>query len=773
MSESSYDASQIKILEGLEAVRRRPGMFIGDTGPAGLHQLVFEAVDNSIDEAMGGHATHIKVTLHLDGSVSVEDDGRGIPVDVHPETGKSALEVVMCTLHAGGKFENKAYKVSAGLHGVGISAANALSEWFEAEVWRDGNEHFQRYQQGKPVTPVLQRAKTQERGTRVRFKPDPVIFGDLAFRYDTIARRLRELAFLNRGVTLSLEDERGRKSDRFCYQGGIREFVAYMNRGKQKLHEDVIYFEKQQDDLYVEAALQYNDHFEEQVVGFVNSVNTRDGGTHVSGFRAALTRVLIAFAREHGLLKEKDAPPTGEDCREGLVACINLRIPNPQFESQTKVKLTNPEVEGAVASITAEKLKVYLDQNPSTGRAVVQKALAALQAREAARKARELVRRKSALSSGDLPGKLADCQSRDRRSTELFIVEGESAGGSAKQARDRSFQAILALKGKILNVEKARIDKMLKHEEIRTIIAAIGAGVGTEFDLDRIRYGRIILLVDADVDGSHIRTLLLTFFYRHMRPLIEHGHVFLGCPPLYRVRRGRSEQYLYDDAELTRALMDIGLAGTSMEMLPDKVVIGEADLRSLLAEILTIEENIPVVQAQGIAFEELLPQIRDGRLPLYRVEGRFFYSDEEVAAFTRGREASIAEFHGLTNLEASLKNLANFGLRPEDLLRGEPRFRVLNGRECLPIASLRELPRAVRKIAQRDVEVTRYKGLGEMNPEQLWETTMNPKTRKLIQVEIEDAQKADQLFSVLMGDEVEPRREFIEQNALSVKNLDV
>ncbi|MBI4563626.1 MAG: DNA gyrase subunit B, partial [Planctomycetes bacterium] len=515
---NAYGADHIKVLEGIEAVRKRPGMYVGDTGPRGLHHLIFEVVDNSIDEAMEGFCRSIAVRLHADGSASVTDDGRGIPVDQHAETGKSALEVVLCNIHAGGKFDNKVYSVSAGLHGVGVTAVNALSMWLEAIIgWGDGREYRQRYERGRPVTPVEAVGPAARRGTKIHFKPDAEIFQDTTFHFETVARRLRELAFLNKGVQITLTDERSGKVVEHKYDGGIREFVAFINEGKGKVHPDIIYFERHVEQVQVEVALQWNDHFEPIEFSFANSINTHDGGTHLSGFRNALTRTCNKYAREAQLLKEKDPLPSGDDYRSGLAVVVNVRLPNPQFESQTKVKLTNTEIEGIVNTVVGDELWDYLEKNPASARAVIGKAVMEAQAREAARAAKEAVRRKSALSSGDLPGKLADCQSRRREETELFVVEGDSAGGSAKQGRDRRFQAVLPLKGKILNVEKARLDKMLRHDELRTLMAAIGAGIQEEFDLAKLRYGKTIIMCDADVDGSHIRTLLLTFFFRHMR----------------------------------------------------------------------------------------------------------------------------------------------------------------------------------------------------------------------------------------------------------------
>ena len=652
---STYDASQIQVLEGLEAVRRRPGMYIGSTDIRGLHHLVYEVVDNAVDEALAGVCTHILVEILEDGSVRVTDNGRGIPVDVHPQTGRPALEVVMTTLHAGGKFGGGSYKVATGLHGVGVSAVNALSEWLEAVVQRDGYRYRQRYERGRPATPVERVGKADPQGwyahprfpptphgTIVHFKPDPEIFrGGIDYKFETLAQRFREMAFLTRGLTITLVDQREDREITFYFEGGIRSFVRYLNRNRQPLHP-IWYVEKAVGDILVEVALQYTDAYNETVLAFANNVNTVDGGTHLTGFRAALTRTLNDYARKTGLLKESDPNFTGEDVREGLTAIISVKLPEPQFESQTKSKLGNAEVKGAVESVVGEALTRWLEENPREAKAIIQKCLTSARAREAARQARELVIRKSALESLTLPGKLADCSERDPAKAELFIVEGDSAGGSAKQARDRHFQAILPLRGKILNTERARLDKMLANEEIKALISAIGTGIGDQFDLSRLRYGKIIILADADVDGNHIRTLLLTFFFRHMTPLIENGHVYIAQPPLYRIEVKKTKEvfYAYSDAE------------------------------------------------------------RD-----------------EIFAKLRKR-----------------------GIEPSD---------------------------------ERQVVTQRYKGLGEMNPEQLWETTLDPARRILLQVTIEDAAEADRVFDMLMGAAVEPRRRFIQAHAKEVRNLDV
>jgi len=806
---AKYGAEEIRVLEGLEAVRQRPGMFIGDTGPRGLHHLVYEVVDNSIDEAMAGHAKTIMVRIHPDGSLSVTDDGRGIPVDIHKEEGKSALEVVLCTLHAGGKFDNKSYSVSAGLHGVGVSAVNAVSEYLEATVWRDGGEYFFRCEQGIPKGPVAQKGPATKRGTRIHFRPDKTIFKDTTdFVFETLAKRLRELAFLNRGVHITLVDERpSGKTEEFKYEGGIAEFVAYLNKGKGKLHENVIWFEKKIGNVYVECALQWNDRYEPTEFSFANSINTHDGGTHLSGFRSALTRTLNAYAREAQLLREKDTPPSGDDYRAGMTAVVSVRLPNPQFESQTKVKLTNTDIEGIVTQIVNEQLHDELERHREIGKAVFLKAMSESQAREAARKARETVR-KGALTSGDLPGKLADCTSRDRENTELYIVEGDSAGGSAKQGRERKFQAILPLKGKILNVEKARIDKMLKHEEIRIVISAIGTGIGEEdFDLSKLRYGKIIIMTDADVDGSHIRTLLLTFFFRHMKQLIERGHVYIAQPPLYKVVSKHREEYVHNEKAMMQMFVDLGVEGSTLEG-PKRNLAG-AELRTMVEGVLKIEEALSLVQRKGLSMEKYLQQYdaKSGMLPVYRArrDGKefFFYSQEALDQWIQAEEKAagqdlevhsddveappegtvpailLNEFHGVTEVGAAVRDLLQLGFTMSEYFRaedvdGKPRYRLVQDSDQIPVRTLRDILKAIRTVGRKGLkDVQRFKGLGEMDAEQLWETTMDPARRTLLKVTIEDVIQAERMFTILMGEEVEPRREFIEKHALEVKNLDV
>jgi DNA gyrase subunit B len=729
-------------------------------------------------------------------------------VDIHSEEGKSALEVVLCTLHAGGKFDNKAYSVSAGLHGVGVSAVNAVSDFLEATVWRDGGEHYFRCERGIPKGPVARKGDASKRGTRIHFKPDPTIFKDTQeLVFETLAKRLRELAFLNRGIHITLADERSGKDEEFKYEGGIAEFVGYLNKGKGRLHEQIVWFERKVGSIYVECALQWNDRYDPVEFCFANSINTHDGGTHLSGFRSALTRTMNAYAREAQLLKEKDTPPSGDDYRAGLTVVVSVRLPNPQFESQTKVKLTNTDIEGVVTNVVNEELKDHLEKHPEVGKAVFLKAMSESQAREAARRARETVR-KGALTSGDLPGKLADCTSRDRENTELYIVEGDSAGGSAKQGRDRRFQAILPLKGKILNVEKARIDKILKHEEIRTVISAMGTGIGEgEFNSAKLRYGKIIIMTDADVDGSHIRTLLLTFFFRHMRKLVEEGHVYIAQPPLYKVTSKNREEYVHNEKAMLRMFVDLGIEGAALEGGSRK--LQGAELRTLVEAVMRLEDAVVLVTRKGVGMERYLGQYdaRSGKLPVYRArrDGKehFFYSQEALDRWigeeekTAGAELEVHgddfesppqgaqpaillnEFHGATEVAGALRDLLNLGFTVQEYFRaedveGKPRFQLSHDSDRVPLRSLREILKAMRTVGRKGLkDVQRFKGLGEMDAEQLWETTMDPAKRTLLKVAIEDAIQAERMFSILMGEEVEPRREFIEKHALEVKFLDV
>lgn len=810
IKQDTYDATSIKVLGGIEAVRKRPAMYIGDTTARGLHHLVEEVVCNSVDEAVAGFCTSINVKINTDGSLSVIDDGRGIPVDIHKETNKSALEVVMTTLHAGGKFEHKSYKVSGGLHGVGVSVVNALSEWMEVEVRREGHAYFQRYEKGEVKSPVEVRGVTKKRGTKVVFKPDAGIFETTTFCFETIAKRLREYAFLNKGLKITLTDERTDKSDTFKYEGGIKAFVKELNEGKEVIHRDIIYFEKEVDGTIIEVAMQYNDGYSENVYTFANNINTIEGGTHLSGFRAALTRTLNNYAKNKGLLNEEKAP-TGDDYKEGLTSVISIKLPDPQFEGQTKTKLGNREVQGLVEAIINESLSSYCEETPSTAKAIINKGIDAARAREAARKARDLTRRKGALSNSSLPGKLADCSSRDFETSELFLVEGISAGGTAKQGRDRTFQAILPLKGVILNVEKARIDKMLGNEEIRTLISALGTGIGMdEFNLDNLRYSKIIIMTDADIDGAHIRTLLLTFFFRQMIHLIEKGHVYIAQPPLYKVTKNKRLEYIYDDRELQKTLITLGAEGTVMETGNGKgEKLDNAKLKKLLQHLVQMEENVKLLRKKGISLDKFL-KLRDkksGNLPMYKVSYRgdvsYIYSEEELEKFIKekqqaeGRELEILEeedigeekqekeegvlevieYHESKEIEKTLRMIESYALSIDECFDNndnkKPKYKLISDGIEIYANSLSEVLSKIREIGRKGLDIQRYKGLGEMNAEELSETTMNVNTRTLLRVKVEDAAKADAIFSTLAGKDVQRRKEFIERHALEVKNLDV
>ncbi|MHC4787976.1 MAG: DNA gyrase subunit B, partial [Planctomycetota bacterium] len=777
-------------------------------------------VTNSIDEVLAGRCTRIHVRLHADGSISVTDDGGGIPVEKHPETGKPALEVVMTMLNAGAKFDHKSYKVSAGLHGVGVSCVNALSRWLEAEVWLGGHVYYQRYEKGEPRTPVEERGRTERRGTRIRFLPDPDVFEATKFRWDLIARRLRELAFLNGGTKIIISDKAAGKREEFYYEGGIREFVEHLNEGKNPLHEDVICVADEAEGVICEISFQYNDGYLPNVFSFANNINTAEGGTHLTGLRSALTRTFNAYGREKGLLK--DVAPVGQDYREGLTAVISVKLPEPQFEGQTKMRLGNREVGGLVEQMLNEHLSVYCEENPDTAKVIVQKATEAAQAREAARKARELTRRKGALAGAGLPGKLRDCSNREVESTELFIVEGPSAGGTASMGRDRRFQAILPLRGVILNVEKARVDKMLSNEEIRSLITALGTGIGQDdFDLEKLRYGKVIILTDADIDGAHIRTLLLTFFFRQMPRLIDDGHLFIAKPPLYKVTRKRKAQYVHDDRALQSALLELGAADATLSFSLNGE--GEAELdneqfNSLVELLGELEVLIDRIEASGIEFRRYLEMRSagdDGRFPLYRVihvgqegerEELFFYSEEDYDAFVLelhrqleelGDDLQIIEQDDV--LEPEPQDLRN-SIRPfridearrvaevVDRIEGlgapiqylyEPeegeagRFAIRSNGSRLEVDSLLGIVPAVRDLGREGLDIQRYKGLGEMDAAELAETTLAPQTRKAVQVTVGDAIRADNYFSILAGKDVKRRREFIERHALEVKNLDV
>ncbi len=791
-----YDAASIKVLGGLEAVRKRPAMYIGSTGEQGLHHLVWEVVDNSVDEALAGYCDEVNVVVHEDNSVTVTDNGRGIPVDMHTTEKRPAAEVVMTVLHAGGKFDSETYKVSGGLHGVGVSVVNALSDWLDLEIWRDGEVWEQSYECGKPKGKLHATGKTRKTGTKITFHPDPSIFEQHKYSYDILATRLRELAFLNKGLKITLADERSDKSVEFRFSGGIAEFVKHLNKGKQVLHDSPIYMEGKRDTVEIEIALQYNDSYTENVFAFANTINTVDGGTHLSGFRSALTRTINNFASSAGMLKEQkdEVSITGDDVREGLVAVVSVKLPQPQFEGQTKGKL-NSDIKGPVEQLINERLGEYFDKHSTVARRIIGKCIDAARAREAARKARELTRRKSAMDSGGLPGKLADCQERDPARCELFIVEGESAGGSAKGGRDRKYQAILPLKGKILNVEKARYDKMLGHEEIRAIITALGAGIGKDdFDIAKLRYHKIILMTDADVDGSHIRTLLLTFFFRHMTELIKREHIYIAQPPLYRVKRGKMDRYIRDEDDFNNELMSRATEDHVVKPKEGGAIQGAALTKFLLdvqryvsaagklTRRLREPELVDLLAASDFekkadfedkkALEKLVKAIEKAKLD---VEPKVVYDEEHslydllipgTASHPGDKRinwafASTPEYKRLRASARAIRDLDN------------PPFSVQrNGtKEVKEKAS--DVLSYILEDAKKDFTITRFKGLGEMNPEQLWETTMNAESRTLLKVKLDDAAAAEEIFSTLMGEDVESRRKFIEENALEVVNLDI
>jgi DNA gyrase subunit B len=794
----AYDATTIQVLEGTEAVRRRPAMYIGDTSTRGLHHLVYEVVDNSVDESLAGYCNHIEVKIHSDNSVSVTDNGRGIPVDMHKTEKKPAVEVALTTLHAGGKFDHRTYKVSGGLHGVGVSVVNALSDWLEVEVKRDGKTYHQRYERGKTVSKLAVIGKSSSTGTKVTFKPDKTIFNKIDFSYDILSQRLRELAFLNKGLKIRLEDERSDKETVFEFAGGITSFVDYLNKNKNPLHSKIIYFQKSQDDVVIEGALQYNDGYAETLFSFANNINTIEGGTHLSGFKSALTRAINQYAKSKNLIKGEEAGITGDDVREGLTAVLSVKVSNPQFEGQTKTKLGNSEVEGLVASASLESLASYFEENPSVANKIVDKVVVASRAREAARKARELTRRKGALESGGLPGKLADCSERDPALCEMYIVEGDSAGGSAKQGRDRRFQAILPIKGKILNVEKARLDKVLSNDEIRTIITALGTGVGEELDMSKLRYSKVILMADADIDGSHIRTLLLTLLYRQMPKMIEEGHVFIAQPPLYKIKRGQREEYIQTEQQMDELILELGREGHRLLVVKDKRTFTDNQFKDLLYLLVELEKIGKILDKKGVNLAKYLhfrhPKTK--KLPIYRVkvEGKehFLYSDKDLGDFTdkEGKEAEqdVLELFEAHEIEQIIAKITKLGLDIETY-SSEPLAkdasgkesgkkqkalcRITNEKEEEDIFALKDLLAYIKDRASRGMHIQRYKGLGEMNPQQLWDTTMDPEKRTILKVVLEDAVEADKMFTVLMGDQVEPRREFIENYAHQVKNLDV
>jgi len=793
-----YDATNIQVLEGTEAVRRRPAMYIGDTSVRGLHHLVYEVVDNSIDEALGGYCDKIIVTVHDDNSVTVSDNGRGIPVDIHKTEKKPAVEVVLTTLHAGGKFDHRVYKVAGGLHGVGVSVVNALADRLEVEIRRDGKIYHQRYKQGKAVSKLSTIGKAKTTGTKVVFRPDKEIFKKRDFSYDILAQRLRELAFLNKGLTIKLVDERTEKETEFQFNGGIVSFVEHLNKNKNRLHNKVIYFEKEQDKIKIEVAMQYNDAYTENIFSFANNINTIEGGTHLTGFKTALTRSLNAYAKSKNLLKG-EISIAGDDTREGLTAVISIKIPNPQFEGQTKTKLGNSEVDGIVASNTLEALSSFFEENPSVANKVVEKAVLASRAREAARKARELTRRKGALEGASLPGKLADCSEKDSALCELYVVEGDSAGGSAKQGRDRRFQAILPIKGKILNVEKSRLDKILSNEEIRTIITALGTSVGEEFDIAKLRYHKVILMCDADVDGSHIRTLLLTLFFRQLPKLVEENHIYIAQPPLYKLKRGNREEYIQTEEQMNDLLIDLGSEGLELTNKKPKKSFSDKQFKDILNQLLELRKLDRSLHKKGVIFQELLNfrHKKTKKLPIYMVKvdgnAHFLFDDKELSKLTgksskakdSDEDIELKEIFESQDIAAVLEKLEKMGIdvfrifpdnKPEERSKKDKIrsiYRIEGEKDKIDCFSLMEVLELVQNHAKKGMHIQRYKGLGEMNPTQLWETTMNPEKRTILQVTLEDAVEAEETFTKLMGGDVAPRREFIEQFAHQVKNLDI
>ena len=809
MKEHRYDASKIKILGGLEAVRKRPDMYIGDRGSGGLHHLVCEVLDNSIDEALAGFCDNVTVHIQADGSCSVEDNGRGIPVEKHKEAGISALEVVLTTLHSGGKFDSDSYKVAGGLHGVGVSVVNALSEWLEADVYRDGKHYHLECARGPAKEHIKEIGPTDKRGTKITFKADEEIFGDSEFEYETLLKRIREMAYLSAGLQISFRDDRENKKEVFKFDDGIKAFVRYLNEGKETLHGDVIYFAREDTAamLSCEIAMQYSTGYTENVLVFANNIRNIDGGTHLSGFRTALTRTMNYYAKSNNLLKNGQAT-TGDDLREGLTAIVAVKLAEPHFEAQTKVRLTNPEVGSFVETTVNEQLTHFLEEHPAEAKRILNKAIQAAAAREAARKARELTRRKGALGSSNLPGKLWDCASREKTGTEIFIVEGDSAGGSAKAGRDRNIQAILPLKGKILNVEKARLEKMLAHDEIRTIISALGTGIGTdEFDLEKCRYGKVILMTDADIDGAHIRTLLLTFFFRQMQQLFQKEMIYIAQPPLYeiKVKGKRKSEYVLSEGQMHRRMITRGLEGTELVIRDGdkKQKVADKQLADLVKELADAERIIAVLGRRGIEFAEFVQAYYNGKeLPSFRVcvdgqeevyyerseyDKRLSELEERIKALVESESEELIvteelrEVTRINKINEGLKEkfnleMGDFLLKSAKSVSGEAlptKFQLINGEDKHDVASLGDICLTTRLIGGKGVEMKRFKGLGEMNAEQLWETTMNPATRTLLQVKIDDAGEADRLFSILMGGNVEERRNFIRDHALEVQNLDV